>query len=129
MGALLLLGRAYWKQIAVVALLLSLVGAIDFYKSGRDTAREEVSQIKVVLKVEHANMLGFQRGFDEQNKAIKVLEDAGAAQAKAFSVKIAQAAADVIVAKRSAVTIAARPQPKGKTACEAADDIFNEGTK
>lgn len=129
MGALLLLARGYWMQIGVGVVVLGLFGAADFYKSGRDISRADAAQLRIALKLEHTHLLGFQAELEDQSKEVQALKDAGDAQAKAFSVKIAQAAADVIVAKRSAVTIAARPQPKDKTACQAADDIFNEGTK
>jgi hypothetical protein len=123
----LLLGN--WQLVAVIALLAAMAGTgiyIKILKGNIETCEAEKKTLVAELEVSQASVKGLQISITEQNTAIEKLKSDADAREKAAATEIAKAKATSAGLKKQADDLLKRTIPQNTTACDAANQLFNE---
>lgn len=125
MGALLILARSYWKQIAVALAFAMLYSGMQYYKHSAKAYKDETFLLKLNVKSFSDSVDALTGEINVQNARIQSLTTIAETRAKESAVAIARASAAELLAKRDAADIMRRTKPADKTACAAASELFD----
>lgn len=117
-------------QLVVIALLLASLAAtgvyVKFLKSNIIALEAEAASLTVKLQVSNASIATLQKSIDEQNTAVQKFKEAADARAQVNLAEILKAKAESANQKKRADSIMVRVIPQNTSACDAANQLFNE---
>jgi len=120
-------------QLAVIGLLLvALAGSgvyVKMLKSNIVALEAEKASLVVKLEVSNASIAALQKSIDEQNAAVQKFKEAADAREKANRNEIVKAKVESANQKKRADDLMTRVIPQNTTACDAANQLFNEEIK
>jgi hypothetical protein len=118
-----------WKLVLIGALLLVLAGSglyVSHLKGNIDTLVAEKEALDIKLQVSNASIAALQAAINEQNAAVEKFKADAELRSKAAQDRIAKARIESANQKKKATDIMGRAIPKDSTACDAANQLFNE---
>ena len=121
-----------WQLIVIGLLLLTLAGTgayVKMLKSNIAALEAEKASLVVKLEVSNASIAALQKSINEQNAAVQKFKEAADAREKANRNEIAKAKVESLTQKQRAEDILKRVIPANTTACDAANQLFNEEIK
>jgi len=121
-----------WQLVVIGVLLLALAGAGVYTKLLKSNIAEleaEKASLVVKLEVSNASIAALQKSIDEQNAAVQKFKEAADAREKANRNEIVKAKVESANQKQRAEDILKRVIPANTTACDAANQLFNEEIK
>ena len=121
-----------WQLVVIGLLLVALAGSgvyVKILKSDIVALEAEKASLVVKLEVSNASIAALQKSIDEQNAAVQVFKEAADAREKASRGEIAKAKVESLTQKKRADDLMGRVIPKDTTACDAANQLFNEEIK
>ena len=121
-----------WQLIVIGLLLLTLAGTgvyVKMLKSNIVALEAEKASLVVKLEVSNASIAALQKSINEQNAAVQKFKEAADAREKANRNEIAKAKVESLTQKQRAEDILKRVIPENTTACDAANQLFNEEIK
>lgn len=121
-----------WQLVLIGLLLVALAGAGVYVKilKGNIVALEaEKASLVVKLEVSNASIVALQKSIDEQNAAVQKFKEAADTREKANRNEIVKAKVESANQKKRADDLMGRVIPQNTTACDAANQLFNEEIK
>jgi len=121
-----------WQLVVIGLLLLTLAGTgvyVKMLKSNIAALEAEKASLVVKLEVSNASIAALQKSINEQNAAVQKFKEAADAREKANRNEIAKAKVESLTQKQRAEDILKRVIPANTTACDAANQLFNEEIK
>ena len=121
-----------WQLVVIGLLLLTLAGTgvyVKMLKSNIAALEAEKASLVVKLEVSNASIAALQKSINEQNAAVQKFKEAADAREKANRNEIAKAKVESLTQKQRAEDILKRVIPENTTACDAANQLFNEEIK
>lgn len=120
-------------QLVVIGLLLSALAGTGVYvkmlKSDIVALEAEKASLVLKLEVSNASIAALQKSIDEQNTAVQKFKDAADARERANRNEIVKAKVESANQKQRAEDILKRVIPANTTACDAANQLFDEEIK
>ena len=113
-------------------LLVALAGSgiyVKVLKSNIVALEAENASLVVKLEVSNASIAVLQKSINEQNTAVRKFKEAADAREKASRNEIVKAKVESANQKQRAEDILKRVIPANTTACDAANQLFNEEIK
>lgn len=121
-----------WQLVVIGLLLAALAGSgvyVKMLKSNIVALEAEKASLVVKLEVSNASIAALQKSIDEQNLAVQKFKEAADTREKANRNEIVKAKVESANQKKRADDLMTRVIPKDTTACEAANQLFNEEIK
>lgn len=121
-----------WQLVVIALLVASLCGVGIYVKilKGNIVALEaEKASLVTKLEVSNASIVALQKSIDEQNAAVQKFKDAADAREKVNRNEIVKAKVESANQKKRAADLMNRVIPQNVTACDAANQLFNEEIK
>ena len=121
-----------WQLVVIGLLLVALAGSgvyVKMLKSDIVALEAEKASLVVKLEVSNASIAALQKSIDEQNAAVQKFKEAADAREKANRNEIVKAKVESANQKKRADDLMARVIPQNTTACDAANQLFNEEIK
>jgi hypothetical protein len=121
-----------WQLVVIGLLLVALAGSgvyVKMLKSDIVALEAEKASLVVKLEVSNASIAALQKSIDEQNAAVQKFKEAADAREKANRNEIVKAKVESANQKKRADDLMTRVIPQNTTACDAANQLFNEEIK
>jgi len=121
-----------WQLVVIGLLLVALAGSgvyVKMLKSNIVALEAEKASLVVKLEVSNASIAALQKSIDEQNAAVQKFKEAADAREKANRNEIVKAKVESANQKKRADDLMTRVIPQNTTACDAANQLFNEEIK
>jgi hypothetical protein len=121
-----------WQLVVIGLLLAALAGSgvyVKLLKSDIAALEAEKSSLVVKLEVSNSSIAALQKSIDEQNLAVQKFKEAADAREKANRDEIVKAKVESANQKKRAEDLMTRVIPQNTTACDAANQLFNEEIK
>jgi len=121
-----------WQLVVIGLLLAALAGSGVYVKLlKRDIAALEAEKSSLVVKLEVSNtsIAALQKSINEQNLAVQKFKEAADAREKANRDEIVKAKVESANQKKRAEDLMMRVIPQNTTACDAANQLFDEEIK
>jgi hypothetical protein len=121
-----------WQLVVMGLLLVALAGSgiyVKVLKSNIVALEAENASLVVKLEVSNASIAVLQKSINEQNTAVRKFKEAADAREKASRNEIVKAKVESANQKQRAEDILKRVIPANTTACDAANQLFNEEIK
>lgn len=121
-----------WQLVVIGLLLLTLAGTgvyVKMLKSDIVALEAEKASLVTKLEVSNASIAALQKSIDEQNTAVQKFKEAADVREKANRNEIVKAKTESANQKKRADDLMGRVIPQNTTACDAANQLFNEEIK
>lgn len=121
-----------WQLVVIGLLLVALAGSgvyVKMLKSDIIALEAEKASLIVKLEVSNASIAALQKSIDEQNAAVEKFKADADAREKANRNEIVKAKVESANQKKRADDLMTRVIPQNTTACDAANQLFNEEIK
>jgi hypothetical protein len=121
-----------WQLVVIGLLLAALAGSSIYVKMLKNdivALEAEKASLVVKLEVSNASIAALQKSIDEQNAAVQKFKEAADEREKANRKEIVKAKVESANQKKRADDLMGRVIPKDTTACDAANQLFNEEIK
>lgn len=121
-----------WQLVVIGLLLVALAGSgiyVKMLKSDIVALEAEKASLVVKLEVSNASIVALQKSIDEQNTAVQKFKSDADAREKASRNEIVKAKVESANQKKRADDLMTRVIPQNTTACDAANQLFNEEIK
>lgn len=119
----------YWYLIVIVALSAIIAGFtfyVDMLQTDKKLLESEKRELITRLDVSQNSVKELQQSINDQNAAIRKLQQEGELRQQQAEKEIAAAKKQKLDAEQRAKKLMTRKLPAGKDVCTAADELINE---